>query len=639
MAQLQERPRRPRLLAGAARVLPEVVVPAPDDGRLLRRVRGVVGPRPLDVPPQRRRGDLAARLAGRDARSREADGDGRLRAAGRTVTSRTAWSSKREEEGPPKKDDDEQKIYARRSCSSATPASGSTARRRGWSSRTGPSSTATLPGAASWVRYRIRYKSKLAYAVVDPDRKNVWDWNHLNDSKVLAHRQGRGEDLGQRAMRQVHRLDGVPRGRLDAAAVGAGMTRPRRTVAAGFAALSHSKLILLLALTTAVLGPVGAAAAAARVFQEVLAARSPATTSSATHPTFAPPDFLDFIEAAVARRRRRDARPSAWRRRPRGPPPDASSPAAWSRCSAAGPFGFGQFFEPARRNLWHNVKCFARLRPLAAVVARRLARRRRRGAQEAPRRDGRPTPPARRLTLGLARRRPSCSSPPSRCSTTLPGRRAATPRRSARWRGYRFARLRPLGILAARARSLVLLARRSGAARCSALVAVAWLMPAVSCRRSPSASLVCSSASSGLRSAVRVAAWGSYIGFLETARPQRHVRPSHASAHVRPRARALGSSSYFAQAANAARPRGCARSSVAKEKRTQASSPNASPGTAATCASARSRSQNAADPFTPLRGVERRHVGERVERALGHRADARRDRREALDHHAAGARA
>ncbi len=47
-----------------------------------------------------------------------------------------------------------------------------------------------LPAAAKWVRYEIRYKSKLAWAVVDPDRRNAWDWNRLNDSKVLA--SGRG---------------------------------------------------------------------------------------------------------------------------------------------------------------------------------------------------------------------------------------------------------------------------------------------------------------------------------------------------------------------------------------------------------------------------------------------------------------
>ena len=56
-----------------------------------------------------------------------------------------------------------------------------------------------LPASARWVRYRVRYKSRLAYAVVDPDRANVWDWNHLNDSKVLRSGKGAARTLGTRA--------------------------------------------------------------------------------------------------------------------------------------------------------------------------------------------------------------------------------------------------------------------------------------------------------------------------------------------------------------------------------------------------------------------------------------------------------
>jgi len=48
-----------------------------------------------------------------------------------------------------------------------------------------------IPASAQWVRYEIRYKSPLAWAVVDPDRRNAWDRNHLNDSKVL--RSGKGD--------------------------------------------------------------------------------------------------------------------------------------------------------------------------------------------------------------------------------------------------------------------------------------------------------------------------------------------------------------------------------------------------------------------------------------------------------------
>lgn len=58
----------------------------------------------------------------------------------------------------------------------------------------------TLPADARWVRERVLYKSRLAYAVVDPDRANVWDWNHLNDSKVLrSDGKGAARTLGKRA--------------------------------------------------------------------------------------------------------------------------------------------------------------------------------------------------------------------------------------------------------------------------------------------------------------------------------------------------------------------------------------------------------------------------------------------------------
>jgi hypothetical protein len=59
----------------------------------------------------------------------------------------------------------------------------------------------TLPAEARWVRYRIpSYKSKLAYAVVDPDRKNVWDWSYLNNSKVLGTGKGAANTYGKRAV-------------------------------------------------------------------------------------------------------------------------------------------------------------------------------------------------------------------------------------------------------------------------------------------------------------------------------------------------------------------------------------------------------------------------------------------------------
>jgi hypothetical protein len=56
-----------------------------------------------------------------------------------------------------------------------------------------------LPEDAQWVRLRIRYKSKLAWAAVDPDRSNTWDWNRLNDSIVLGQGKGAADTAGSRA--------------------------------------------------------------------------------------------------------------------------------------------------------------------------------------------------------------------------------------------------------------------------------------------------------------------------------------------------------------------------------------------------------------------------------------------------------
>jgi hypothetical protein len=57
-----------------------------------------------------------------------------------------------------------------------------------------------LPAKASWVRFRVRFHSKLAWAAVDPERRNAWDWNRLNDSKVLdAGGKGEARTLGRRA--------------------------------------------------------------------------------------------------------------------------------------------------------------------------------------------------------------------------------------------------------------------------------------------------------------------------------------------------------------------------------------------------------------------------------------------------------
>jgi hypothetical protein len=53
--------------------------------------------------------------------------------------------------------------------------------------------------AAAWVRLRISSKSALAWAVVDPERRNAWDANRLNDSKVVGTGKGAANTHGAAA--------------------------------------------------------------------------------------------------------------------------------------------------------------------------------------------------------------------------------------------------------------------------------------------------------------------------------------------------------------------------------------------------------------------------------------------------------
>jgi len=134
------------------------------------------------------------------ARSREADGDwGVFSKDGKNVTydDGVVVDAGKKKDTPKK--DDEKKIY------STVVLFGNTGQwPHGAKARMvfedGTTVDRELPGSASWVRYRILYKSRLAHAVVDPNRMNVWDWNHLNDSKVLSTGKGATKTLGTRAM-------------------------------------------------------------------------------------------------------------------------------------------------------------------------------------------------------------------------------------------------------------------------------------------------------------------------------------------------------------------------------------------------------------------------------------------------------
>ncbi|HXM80185.1 MAG TPA: hypothetical protein VOA00_13200, partial [Thermoanaerobaculia bacterium] len=56
-----------------------------------------------------------------------------------------------------------------------------------------------LPAEARWVRLRIASSSPLAWAAADPDRRNPWDANRLNDSRVLGVGRGAAETRGRAA--------------------------------------------------------------------------------------------------------------------------------------------------------------------------------------------------------------------------------------------------------------------------------------------------------------------------------------------------------------------------------------------------------------------------------------------------------
>jgi len=56
-----------------------------------------------------------------------------------------------------------------------------------------------LPGSARWVRLRIRYTSRLAWAATDPDRENAWEWKRENDSIVLGGGKGAAATRGSAA--------------------------------------------------------------------------------------------------------------------------------------------------------------------------------------------------------------------------------------------------------------------------------------------------------------------------------------------------------------------------------------------------------------------------------------------------------
>ena len=286
-----------------------------------------------------------------------------------------------------------------------------------------------------------------------------------------------------------------------------------RSLAAGFRALSHGKLILLLALTAVLIG-----LAAAMPLGPALSADVGDTFAGdhflRNHPTFAPSDFVDFARENAAA---------------------LAGVAAGARFGAVlsvilqmffaggivvvlgrGDFTFGQFFEPARRNFWHNAKCFFFFAVLLGVVFGAVLS----AAYAVDKKLLAEAPPDAaagalfdwgvRIVAVLLWGALSLLYDFARAA------RRYCPSIGA-WRAYGFAR-RALRGSWIRGLILYLFWLLLGGAAWLASIAAAWSLPAAS----PGAIgllFLLQFLSIYIRSAVRVATWGSYLEFLDHRAP------------------------------------------------------------------------------------------------------------------------
>ena len=282
-----------------------------------------------------------------------------------------------------------------------------------------------------------------------------------------------------------------------------------KALAAGFRSLSHGKLILLLALTTAALGVLGAAPLGPALWK-TMAGTLAGDHFLRNHPTFAPSDFIDFL------REEKGALGAA-----RGAARLAAVLSVTLQMFFVGgiiavlghgPFSFGQFIDPARRNFWHNFKCFLLFLALVVVLfgtflggsAALLD-----WALENTAPDAAVRSVAQWTLVGLA---VILWGVVSLLYDFARAARRYAPRTGA-LRGYRFG-LRALRGSWLTALGLFLFWFVTGALIVGGGFALTWAMPAVS----PPAIGLLFLLQFGvfwLRSAVRVACWGSYIEFLQ----------------------------------------------------------------------------------------------------------------------------
>jgi hypothetical protein len=291
-----------------------------------------------------------------------------------------------------------------------------------------------------------------------------------------------------------------------------------RSLAAGFRALSHGKLILLLAITTALVG-LAAAAPLHDALQRQIGGTLAGDHFLRNHPTFAPSDFIDFarenasVLSGVADGARYFVALSVLLQ--------VFFAGGIVAVLGRGPFSFGQFVEPARRNFWHNVKCLFLFAIVVAVVFGTVLG----GAYAADKALFEETPPGAavgalwdwgvRLLVVLLWGVLSLLYDFARAA------RRYTPTIGA-WRAYGFAR-RALRGSWTRGLVLYVFWLVLGAAAWLGTIALAWAMPAASVA-AIALLLLLQFASFAVRSAVRVAAWGSYLEFLDHRAPAALVR-------------------------------------------------------------------------------------------------------------------
>ena len=143
------------------------------------------------------------------------------------------------------------------------------------------------------------------------------------------------------------------------------MSAARGPVGAGFAALRHRKLIALLTLTTLVLG-ICAALPILPTLRQTMVETLAGDHFERNDPTKAPTDLFDFFlqKGAVIDGFQRAIGGMGVL----GVVLQMFFAGGMVVVLGRGPFSFGQFVEPARRNFWHNVKCFFFFAIACAVV-------------------------------------------------------------------------------------------------------------------------------------------------------------------------------------------------------------------------------------------------------------------------------